>query len=73
MENKEFETHTILLINDRINDDPVLMHAIKLLFDWANEAGLNGIKVNNLEFIEFNSGYLANCNQYKGKRESDER
>jgi hypothetical protein len=51
-------SHEILRISEQIVEDPVLIHSMKLLFDWSNKKGLDGKKVNNLRLIHSNEGYI---------------
>ena len=44
--------YEILRINTMIHLDPILVESMKHLFDWANQAGLKGIAVSGLKFIE---------------------
>jgi hypothetical protein len=39
----------ILRLNKQIERDPVLIQAMRLVFDWANKNGLAGKKVYNLK------------------------
>ncbi len=39
-----------MLIVREFNRDPVLMECARLVFDWANKAGLDGKRVTNLQF-----------------------
>lgn len=45
---KNYIDKQILLINPKIVKDPVLVKCMEKLFEWANQAGLNGQKVSDL-------------------------
>ncbi len=44
------EDYTIAVMRDHYIEDPVLTEACKIIFKWANEQGLKGIKCTDLEF-----------------------
>ena len=52
---------TVCVLNDQIKEDPILMEAMKMVFDWANQMGLDGVKCCNLTFEKEKSifgGYI---------------
>ncbi len=61
---KEWIPHKILHINEFIHEDPVLMEYMKLIFNWANEMGLQGKKVSGLSITKpdtFNRFFTIWC------------
>lgn len=40
--------HEVLRLSHDIVEDPVLIQAMTLAFDWANRRGLSGVRVTNL-------------------------
>lgn len=51
MKKKNKKKIHLLSISKEICEDPVLLRIMELLFDFANEAGLNNRKLKNLKFI----------------------
>jgi len=41
----------LLYVNSEIVADPTLITCMQHMFDWANEQGLNGVKVRGLMYI----------------------
>ena len=40
---------TVGVINDKIIKDPVIIDVMKMIFDWSNQMGLEGVKCSNLQ------------------------
>lgn len=61
-------TTTVLVLNDQIIEDPILTEAMKMVFDWANQMGLDGIKCTDLIFEKEKSifgGYInVKCTKF---------
>jgi hypothetical protein len=51
------------MVTRKIEDEPILIECCKRLFEFANEMGLKGCKVKNLDFI--NSEKIEPMNIYK--------
>lgn len=49
---KHWLTRHLLSINENVVLDPTLVMGMKMLFDWANEAGLKGQRVGFLTVVE---------------------
>ncbi len=73
-----FIFHTIVNINPQIILDPVLVTCMQRIFDWANQQGLQGKKVDGLQFIEsttnamsdpFNQMIKARCRIHVNEKE----
>ncbi len=52
MPEDRFIFHTIVDISPQIILDPVLVMCMQRIFDWANQQGLQGKKVDRLQFIQ---------------------
>lgn len=48
---KHFVPHCIMQLNEFITEDPVLVMAMKHLFRWANDMGLQGKTVSHLILV----------------------
>lgn len=48
----EFIKRYLLSMNQRMETDPTLLECCKKLFEFANDIGLKGTKVKDLEFKE---------------------
>jgi hypothetical protein len=49
---KNYIPRCLMVLNDQIQKDPVLVQCMRLAFDWANQAGLDGKRVCELTLVE---------------------
>lgn len=45
---KYYIPHRLLLINEQVQEDPILMKCMQLAFQWANDMGIKEKKVSHL-------------------------